>query len=136
MASDVARAAEKQEVSGGVMRAATPRTTGRIGLGGAAIGAMGLLAFLAIGVGQMIWITVELIVVRQFHPVLQPGCFSLGLALAVLAYLWHRRNAVTPGRPCALTRSHDQCNLSVIRLITISLITLRLSADGGERVRH
>ena len=152
-------------MASGAMRAAMPRTTGKIRLGGAAIGAMALLAFLAvgaffggwelmhpaadgsglgmpaewiqrspfgswlvpglilftvfgvgsaatvlaaifrhwsapyltfaIGVGQMIWITVELIVVRQFHPILQPGCFTLGAALAILAYLWHRNNKRT-----------------------------------------
>ncbi len=49
----------------------------------------------ALGVGQMIWITVELIVVRQFHPILQPGCFGIGAALAILAYLWHRHNERT-----------------------------------------
>ncbi len=49
----------------------------------------------AIGIGQMIWITVELIVVRQFHPVLQPGCFSIGAALAILAYLWYRHDERT-----------------------------------------
>ncbi len=149
-------------MASGAMRAAMPRTSGKIRLGGAAIGAMGLLAFLAvgaffggwelmhpasdgsglgmpaewiqstpfgswfipglilftvfgvgsaitlvvalfrhwsapyltfaIGVGQMIWITVELIAVQKFHPVLQPGCFALGAALAILAYLWHRHN--------------------------------------------
>jgi len=46
----------------------------------------------AIGVGQMIWITVELAMVQQFHPILQPGCFTLGAALAILAYVWHRQN--------------------------------------------
>ncbi len=152
-------------MASGAMRAAMPRRTEKIRLGAAAIGAMGLLAFLAvgaffggwelmhpgadgsglgmpaewiqrtpfgswfipglilftvfgvgstvtfvaaalrhwsapyltfaIGVGQMIWITVELIVVRQFHPVLQPGCFGIGAALAILAYLWHRHNMRT-----------------------------------------
>ncbi len=147
---------------GGTASAAMPRTTGKIRLGGAAIGAMALLAFLAvgaffggwelmhpaadgsglgmpaewiqstpfgtwfipglilftvfgvgstvtlfaaifrhwtapyltfaIGAGQMIWITVELIAVQKFHPILQPGCFAIGAALAILAYLWHRHN--------------------------------------------
>jgi hypothetical protein len=135
-------------MASGAVRAAMPRTTGKIRLGGAAVGAMALLVFLAIGaffggwelmhpgadgsglgmpaewikyspfgswfipglvlftvfgvgsavtvlaailrhwsapyltfaigVGQMIWITVELIVVQQFHP--------------ILAYLWYRHN--------------------------------------------
>ncbi len=152
-------------MASGAMQAAMPRTPGKVRLGAAAIGAMALLAFLAvgaffggwelmhpgadgsglgmpaewiqytpfgswfipglilfvvfgvgsavtvlaailrhwsapyltfaIGVGQMIWITVELIVVKQFHPVLQPGCFTLGAALAILAYLWHRHDERT-----------------------------------------
>jgi len=49
----------------------------------------------AIGVGQMIWITVELAMVQRFHPILQPGCFALGAALAILAYVWHRQNERT-----------------------------------------
>jgi hypothetical protein len=46
----------------------------------------------ALGVGQVIWITVELAMTQQFHPVLQPALFGWGAVAALLAYLWHRKN--------------------------------------------
>jgi hypothetical protein len=49
------------------------------------------LAF-AIGVGQMIWIVVELaIMTKAGLSFLQPFCFTLGTAIALLAYAWWRR---------------------------------------------
>jgi hypothetical protein len=44
----------------------------------------------ALGVGQVIWITVELAMIQVVHPIMHPALFTLGVALAVLAYLWHR----------------------------------------------
>jgi hypothetical protein len=46
----------------------------------------------ALGVGQMIWITVELLMVQVVHPVLHPALFGWGIVVAVLAYVWHRGN--------------------------------------------
>jgi hypothetical protein len=52
------------------------------------------LAF-AIGVGQMIWITVEVVIMYRagFHP-MQPFCFALGAAIALTAYAWWRRSCL------------------------------------------
>ena len=47
-----------------------------------------LLAF-GIGIGQMIWITVELAIIREFSP-LHVIMFSLGLGLAIDALIWSR----------------------------------------------
>jgi hypothetical protein len=44
------------------------------------------LAF-AIGCGQMIWIVVELAIIKELS-VLHPICFGLGLAIAIAAVLW------------------------------------------------
>ena len=67
---------------------------GLFGVGSLVVALMGLarlgiapfLAF-AIGVGQMIWIVVELIVIKEisfFHPL----CFGIGLALAASSVSW------------------------------------------------
>ena len=50
------------------------------------------LAF-AIGIGQVIWITVELAMIQVVHPIMHPLLFGIGAAVALLAYLWHRSNA-------------------------------------------
>jgi hypothetical protein len=50
----------------------------------------------AIGVGQMIWITVELLMVQVFHPVLHPGLFCWGAAIAILAFFWWRKTLPRP----------------------------------------
>jgi hypothetical protein len=44
------------------------------------------LAF-AIGCGQMIWITVELAIIKELSP-LHPICFGIGLAIALSAAAW------------------------------------------------
>ena len=67
---------------------------GLFGVGSLAVVAMGLarwrsapfLAF-AIGVGQMIWITVELAIIGQFS-FLHPACFGMGLVIAATAFRW------------------------------------------------
>jgi hypothetical protein len=64
------------------------------GVGSFAVAAIGLrrwrvapfLAF-AIGCGQMIWIVVELAIIKELS-VLHPICFGLGLAIAIAAVLW------------------------------------------------
>lgn len=67
---------------------------GLFGVGSVLVAVIGLrcwriapfLAF-AIGCGQMIWITVELAIIKEFS-VLHPICFGLGLGIAVAAVLW------------------------------------------------
>jgi hypothetical protein len=67
---------------------------GLFGVGSVVVAAIGLrswkiapfLAF-AIGCGQMIWIVVELAIIKELS-VLHPICFGLGLAIAVAAALW------------------------------------------------
>jgi hypothetical protein len=67
---------------------------GLFGLGSLVVAALGLrtwpiapfLAF-AIGVGQMIWIVVELAIIKEIS-VLHPICFGIGLAIAVAAVIW------------------------------------------------
>jgi hypothetical protein len=44
------------------------------------------LAF-AVGCGQMIWITVELAIIREFS-ILHPICFGIGLAIALSSASW------------------------------------------------
>jgi hypothetical protein len=46
----------------------------------------------ALGVGQMIWITVELAMVQVYHPQMHPLLFGWGAVAALLAYVWHRQN--------------------------------------------
>ncbi len=67
---------------------------GVFGIGSFAVAAMGLrrsrlapfLAF-AIGCAQMIWIVVELAVIKEFS-FLHPVCFGLGLLIAAAAVPW------------------------------------------------
>lgn len=67
---------------------------GLFGVGSLVVAAMGLrrsplapfLAF-AIGCGQMIWIVVQLAIIREWSW-LHPTCFVLGLAIAVAAVPW------------------------------------------------
>lgn len=67
---------------------------GLFGLGSFAVAFMGIrrvrlapfLAF-AIGCGQMIWIVVELAVIKELS-FLHPTCFGLGLAIAACAVPW------------------------------------------------
>ena len=67
---------------------------GLFGLGSLAVAACGLrrwhvapfLAF-AIGCGQMIWIVVELAIIKGIS-ILHPICFGIGLAIAVAAVPW------------------------------------------------
>jgi hypothetical protein len=67
---------------------------GLFGVGSFAVAAMGLrrmpiapfLAF-AIGVGQMIWITVELAIIRELS-FLHPLCFGIGLVIAIASARW------------------------------------------------
>ncbi len=67
---------------------------GLFGVGSFAVAVIGLrrwrvapfLAF-AIGCGQMIWIVVELAIIKELS-VLHPICFGLGLAIAIAAVLW------------------------------------------------
>jgi hypothetical protein len=67
---------------------------GLFGVGSLAVALLGLrrwwispfLAF-AIGVGQMIWIVVEVAIIRGIH-ILHFICFGLGLAIATLAVSW------------------------------------------------
>jgi hypothetical protein len=46
------------------------------------------LAF-AIGAGQMIWIVVELAIIRELS-ILHPAFFGVGLVIAMAAYFWGR----------------------------------------------
>jgi hypothetical protein len=46
----------------------------------------------ALGIGQMIWITVELAMVQVFHPLMHPLMFGWGVVAVILAYFWHRQN--------------------------------------------
>jgi hypothetical protein len=67
---------------------------GLFGVGSVLVAVIGLrcwriapfLAF-AIGCGQMIWITVELAIIKELS-VLHPICFGLGLGIAVAAVVW------------------------------------------------
>jgi hypothetical protein len=67
---------------------------GLFGVGSQVVAGLGLrtwriapfLAF-AIGVGQMIWIVVELAIIKGIS-VLHPICFGIGLAIAVAAVSW------------------------------------------------
>ncbi len=67
---------------------------GLFGVGSALVAVLGLrrwriapfLAF-AIGCGQMIWITVELAIIKELS-VLHPTFFGLGLAIAVASVVW------------------------------------------------
>ncbi len=67
---------------------------GLFGAGSLVVAAMGLrnlriapfLAF-AIGCGQMIWIVVELAMIKEVS-ILHPLCFALGLAIAAAAVPW------------------------------------------------
>ncbi len=67
---------------------------GLFGVGSLAVVALGLrhgrlapfLAF-AIGCAQMIWIVVELIVIREFS-FLHPTCFAIGAIIAIAAVPW------------------------------------------------
>ncbi|HEY1168208.1 MAG TPA: hypothetical protein VGE81_04400 [Candidatus Limnocylindrales bacterium] len=67
---------------------------GLFGLGSFAVAVLGLrhwriapfLAF-AIGCGQMIWIVVELAIIKSLS-ILHPICFGIGLAIAVASVSW------------------------------------------------
>jgi hypothetical protein len=67
---------------------------GLFGLGSLGVALFGLrrwriapfLAF-AIGAGQMIWIVVELAIIREVS-ILHPICFGIGLAIAVASAKW------------------------------------------------
>ncbi len=67
---------------------------GLFGLGSFAVAALGVrrwsiapfLAF-ALGCGQMIWIVVELAIIKGVS-ILHPICFGIGLAIAVSAVIW------------------------------------------------
>ena len=67
---------------------------GLFGIGSLAVALLGVrrarsapfLAF-AIGCGQMIWIVVELAIIREYS-FLQPVCFGIGLAIAVASAVW------------------------------------------------
>ena len=67
---------------------------GLFGIGSFAVAAMGLrrmylapfLAF-AIGGAQMIWIVVELAIIREFS-FLHPACFTIGLVIAAASVAW------------------------------------------------
>jgi hypothetical protein len=69
---------------------------GLFGVGSLLVAGIGLahwriapfLAF-AIGAGQMIWIVVELAIIRELS-FLHPAFFSVGLVIAVAAYFWGR----------------------------------------------
>ena len=67
---------------------------GLFGLGSLAVAAFGLRCWriapflaLAIGCGQMIWIVVELAIIREIS-ILHPICFGIGLAIAVASAAW------------------------------------------------
>jgi hypothetical protein len=69
---------------------------GLFGIGSLAVAALGLRhAYLApfgafaIGIGQMVWIVVELAIIKEFS-FLHPTMFGIGLLIAVAAYLWGR----------------------------------------------
>ncbi|MFI5258965.1 MAG: hypothetical protein ACHQ01_05065 [Candidatus Limnocylindrales bacterium] len=67
---------------------------GIFGLGSFAVAVLGVrrwaiapfLAF-AIGCGQMIWIVVELAIIKDVS-ILHPTCFGIGLAIAVSSMIW------------------------------------------------
>lgn len=67
---------------------------GMFGVGSFVVAAMGLARFraapflaFALGCGQMIWIVVELAIIRELS-FLHPVCFGLGLILAATAVPW------------------------------------------------
>lgn len=67
---------------------------GLFGVGSLVVAAMGvrrsrLAPFLAFGIGcaQMIWIPVQLAIIREVSP-LHPTCFAIGLVIAVAAVPW------------------------------------------------
>jgi hypothetical protein len=69
---------------------------GLFGVGSLVVLALGLLRWriapflaFAVGVAQMIWIVVELAVIRTVS-ILHPICFAIGLAIAVAAVPWGR----------------------------------------------
>ena len=69
---------------------------GLFGVGSLAAALVGLLRHwsapyltFAVGVGQMIWISVEWLLLPYFHP-LQPTMFTYGGAMALLSYFWRR----------------------------------------------
>lgn len=47
------------------------------------------LAF-ALGIGQLIWISVQLVMVQTWHPVMHPLLITIGTLLAAGSYLWWR----------------------------------------------
>jgi hypothetical protein len=69
---------------------------GLFGVGSLLVAGIGLahwriapfLAF-AIGAGQMIWIVVELAIIKELS-ILHPAFFGVGLVLAVASYFWGR----------------------------------------------
>jgi hypothetical protein len=69
---------------------------GLFGVGSLLVAGIGLahwriapfLAF-AIGAGQMIWIVVELAIIRELS-ILHPAFFGVGLVIAMAAYFWGR----------------------------------------------
>jgi hypothetical protein len=67
---------------------------GLFGVGSIVVAVLGLRAWkvapflaFALGLGQMIWIVVELAIIKEIS-VLQPICFGLGLAIAAAAVVW------------------------------------------------
>jgi hypothetical protein len=69
---------------------------GLFGVGSLVVLALGLLRWriapflaFAVGVAQMIWIVVELAVIRTVS-ILHPICFAIGLAIAAAAVAWGR----------------------------------------------
>jgi hypothetical protein len=69
---------------------------GLFGVGSLVVASLGIrrwhvapfLAF-AIGVGQMIWIPVQLGIIKDLS-FLHPTCFAIGLVIAVASYVWGR----------------------------------------------
>jgi hypothetical protein len=67
---------------------------GLFGAGSFVVAVMGLrrlrlapFAAFAIGCGQMIWITVELAIIKELSP-LHPICFGIGLGIALSSLRW------------------------------------------------
>ena len=67
---------------------------GFFGIGSFVVAALGVARFrvapylaFAIGVGQMIWIVVELAIIGEFS-FLHPACFAIGLVIAATAVPW------------------------------------------------
>ncbi len=44
----------------------------------------------ALGAGQLIWIGVQLAMIRTWHPVMHPALIAVGAILAASSYLWWR----------------------------------------------